>query len=109
MQGVKSKARISLVALILLVGIIFVLPVLADEEDRPTDPDVVRGFIAKLGRGYVQIDTTRYTLFPNTRYINEEGGLLNNGKKHMKTDMKVDLLVEEGIVVQLTLYGLLRR
>ena len=109
MNGFKSKKFASLVTLSLLIGMIFAFPGLAHEEDQPTDPNVVRGFISTLGHDYVQIDMTRYTLSPNTRYLNEEGRLLNNGERQMKTDMKVDLLMEEGIVVQVTIYGLVRR
>lgn len=109
MKRLKSNTLISLVTAGLLVGMIFGHPALADEEGHPVDPNVIRGFISSIGRDHVQINTTRYTLFPDTRYINEEGGRLNQGKKQMKTDMKVDLLMEKGMVVQVTLYGLLRR
>jgi len=109
MKGFKSKSLVQFTLFSLFVGMILVSPVLADEEGQPIDPNVVRGFITSVGRDHIQMNETRYPLFPNTRYINEEGGLLNNGKKTMKTDMKIDLLMEKGVVIQVTIYGLLRR
>lgn len=109
MEYFNSKIKISLVALSLLVGMILVLPVLAEEEDRPTDPNVVRGQITLLGRDYVQVDTTRYILSSNIQYVNEEGRAIKHGRKKMKKRMKVDLLMKEGSVVQVMIYGLLRR
>jgi len=109
MKGFKSKSLVQFTLFSLFVGMILVSPVLADEEGQPIDPNVVRGFITSVGRDHIQMNATRYTLFPNTRYINEEGGLLNNGKKTMKTNMKIDLLMEKGVVIQVTIYGLLRR
>lgn len=109
MKRFHSKHKISLVAFSLLVGMMFVLPVLADEEGQSTDPNLVRGYISSVGRDYVQIESTRYTLSSNTKYTDEEGGVLTRGRRQMRNDMKVDLRLKGGIVVQVTIYGLLMR
>jgi hypothetical protein len=109
MQFINGRYLVSLVSLSFLAGMILALPVLADEEGRPSDPNVVRGYLSTVGRDYVQIDSTRYTLSPNTGYTDEEGGQLHNGKGKMKIDMKVDLRLEQNMVVQVKIYGLLMR
>ncbi len=109
MKGFHPKYNMILLVLSLFIGMLTILPVLANEEDLPSDPNVVRGKIVAIGRDYVQIDTTRYTLFSNIAYFNEEHRPISDGRKKMKINMKADLLVKEGIVVQVTLYGLLRR
>ncbi len=92
-----------------LFGFVFSSPVMAqkDEEGRSHNPNLVSGHVTSVQRHQVFVDKKAYHFSVDVRFYDEEGGVVQHGRRKLKRDRRVDLSLKNNAIVRVTIYGLL--
>lgn len=108
-KGLRGIVGVLLVGLLLSMATVYSVAASELHDGGPTDPNQVRGVVFEHGPDFIIINMERYTLSKDVTFTNEEGGVLKNGRMHLRPDMQVDLTLKDNQVVSVTIYGLLMR
>lgn len=108
-----KKNRLKWLAGVLMMSFLFgfalSLPVIASESEEgiSTNPNLVRGLVTLVRRDLVFVNQEPYRFSLDVMFYDEEEGVVKNGKRKLKRDVKVDLTLKDNLVVKVTIYGLL--